>query len=241
MDFQDLGLTANESKAYETSLRLGMTTASHISKESGVPYGRIYTVLATLEEKGLVRTVPEETKKYVASNPDRLHEIVKERIKGLEEMEKKVSELKDIYTKNPQEPVIIAKGKNNFYKITKEEIKAKRYSYSVKYTFEPHPRFLRSSKEHLKKGIEVKDIGRFDDETRNALKIWGKVHKNIKPIQNDGIAMSIQDDIEVMIALIKSNTTMLINDAPFAKLMKVLFLSYYETHDEKGNKINWKK
>ena len=241
MDFQDLGLTGNESKAYEILLRLGMTTASTISKESGVPYGRIYTVLASLEEKGLVRIVPEDTKKYIASNPDKLNEIVADKIKSLEEIGKKISEFKDIYSKNPKEPVILAKGKNNFYKISKEEIKAQHYSYSVKYTFEVLPRWIHSSREKIKKGMDVKSIGRMDKETEKAVAMWRKVHKNIKPIHNEGIAMSIQDDQEVMIALIKSNTTMLINDQPFAKLMKELFLSYYETHDENGKKINWKK
>ncbi|MBW3022798.1 helix-turn-helix domain-containing protein, partial [Candidatus Woesearchaeota archaeon] len=50
MDLKELGLTENEAKAYETLLRLGKTSASHISKESGVPYGRIYNVLSSLEE-----------------------------------------------------------------------------------------------------------------------------------------------------------------------------------------------
>ena len=241
MDFSDLGLTGNEAKAFETLIRLGKSAASHISKESGVPYGRIYDVLSSLEQKGLVRTVPEDTKKFIASDPERLHEIVIDKIKQLKEIEQKVTSLKELYMKNPKEPVIIAKGKSNFYKITKEQISAKEYSYAIKYTFDPHPRFLRGSREKIKKGIDVRSLGRFDKETEKALAIWNRVHRNTKPIPNDGIAMSIEDDKEVMIAMIKSNTTMLINDAPFAKLMKELFISYYETHDEKGKKINWKK
>jgi len=231
----------NEARAYETTLRLGKTTASQISKESRVPYGRIYVVLSSLEEKGLVRIVPEETKKYVATDPQKLHELVTERIKGLKDIDDKITEFKQMYDQQTEEPVMMVQGKNSFHKINKELISPRIYSYAVKYNWSIRPEFIRNTKEHMKKNIDSRTIGRFDKETAGALKKWIKINKNIRPIENEGIAMSIQDDKEVMIGLIKSNTTMLINDASFAKLMKKLFLSYYETHDENGKKINWKK
>ena len=54
------------------------------------------------------------------------------------------------------------------------------------------------------------------------------INKNIKPIKNDGVAMAIIDDEELMITLIKSNTIMLVRDKPFIKIMKELFLNYYK-------------
>ena len=50
----------------------------------------------------------------------------------------------------------------------------------------------------------------------------------MRKIENDGVAMSIIDDSEVMVGLIKSNTTLLIRDAHFAKVMKKLFLETYK-------------
>jgi sugar-specific transcriptional regulator TrmB len=231
MEFKELGLTANESKVYETLLRLGKTAAGHICKESQVPYGRIYNVLASLEEKGLVRTIPEDTKKYIATSPDKLHEIIDNRIKNLMEIDNKVKELKKLYEDNPQEPVIIAKGKSNFYKINKETKKPEKYNYTLKYTFEVNPNWMRDTKERLKKGMDVKHIGLFNKDTEKAIKEWKTVIKEIKPIDNEGVAMSIIDDEEVMIALIKSNTTMLIRDKAFAKVMKQLFAKYYAYTD----------
>ena len=231
MEFRELGLTNNETKVYETLLRLGKTTAGHICKESQVPYGRIYNVLSSLEEKGLVRIIPEETKKYVPTSPDKLHEIIDTRIKSLMEIDTKIKELKKLYEDNSIEPVIIAKGKSNFYKIIMEMKEQERYEYSIKYTFEPNPMWMRSAKNKISKGIDMKNLGRFDSETDKSIKEWKTVLKEIKPIENDGVAMSIIDDEEVMIGLIKSNTTMLIRDKAFAKIMRELFTKYYAYTD----------
>jgi sugar-specific transcriptional regulator TrmB len=231
LEYGELGLTGNETKVYEVLLRLGKTSAGHICKESQVPYGRIYTVLASLEEKGLIKVIPEETKKYVASDPEKLHEIIDNKIKNLMEIDNKVKELKKIYEEHEVEPVILAKGKSNFYKINKEIKSSEKYAYNIKYTFEPNPTWMRNTKNRISKGIDIKEIGRFDDETKNAITEWRTINKEIKPIQNDGIAIGIVDDKEVMIALIKSNTTMLIRDEAFAKIMRQLFIKYYMNTD----------
>ena len=228
MDFKELGLTPNETKVYETILRLGKTTAAHISKEAQVPYGRIYTVLASLEEKGLVKVLPEETKKYVATDPEKLHEIITSRIQNLTDMETKIKELKKIYDEHDIEPVVLAKGKGNFYKIVKEMKETNNYEYNVKYSFETNPTWMRTTKEQLSEGVDKKVIGKIDSESQKSVKEWKKVMKNIKPIENDGVAMSIVDDEQVMIGLIKSNTTMLIKDKAFAKIMRQLFEGYYD-------------
>ena len=41
------------------------------------------------------------------------------------------------------------------------------------------------------------------------------------------VRISIQDDEEVMLGLIKNNTTLLLRDKAFAKIMKKLFLEAY--------------
>ncbi len=227
MEYKELGLTNNEAKVYEVLLRLGKATAAQASKESGVPYGRIYTVLDSLEEKGLVRIVPEKTKYYYPTDPDKLHNIIDSKIKQLMEIDTNIKNLKKQYDENIQEPVIIAKGKANFYKIAKEMKHAEKYGYTVKYTFELHPEWIKGAKRDIEKGIDIKTLGRFDAETMDAIKEWSNIISPGKPIPNDGIAMSIVDDEQVMIALIKSNTTMLIRDKPFAKMMKELFTKYY--------------
>lgn len=228
MKLRELGLSNYEEKAYLSAIKLGKATASEISRDSGVSYGKIYEVLASLENKGLIKTVPEETKKFVASDPENLMKLVNKKEEELLEIKNNIKNLKQIYNEKEKEPVLIVKGKNNFYKLTKEQISSERYSYSIKYTFTYHPEFIRNTKESMAKKIDLKVLGRFDDETIPNITKWKKINPEIKPIVNNGIALSITDDEEVMIALIKSNTSMLIRDKPFAELMKTLFLNYYE-------------
>ena len=55
MDLSLLGLNLYETNAYKALILLGEATAAQTSKESEVPYGRIYDVLAALEQKGFVK------------------------------------------------------------------------------------------------------------------------------------------------------------------------------------------
>lgn len=59
------------------------------------------------------------------------------------------------------------------------------------------------------------------------LKKWLEIKKDIKKIENEGVAISIVDDEEILITLIKSNTIMLIRDKPFTKIMKKMFIATY--------------
>ncbi|MCJ7986374.1 helix-turn-helix domain-containing protein [Priestia sp. OVL9] len=51
---QSLGFNQYESKVYVTLVKKGSSTAYSISKHSGVPRARVYDILQTLEEKGMV-------------------------------------------------------------------------------------------------------------------------------------------------------------------------------------------
>ena len=49
-----LGFTEYEAKAYAGLVGLGMGTAREVHEISGVPHGRIYSVLKNVAEKGYV-------------------------------------------------------------------------------------------------------------------------------------------------------------------------------------------
>lgn len=228
MNLRELGLSDYEEKTYLSAIKLGKSTASEISRDANVSYGKIYEVLAALENKGLIKTIPEQTKKFIASDPENLMKLVNKKEEELLEIKKNIHDLKQIYAEKEKEPVIIVKGKNNFYKLTREQITPQKYSYTIKYTFEYHPDFVQSTKRSLARKVDLKVLGKFDNETTPNITKWKKINPNIKQIENNGVAMSIHDDEEVMIGLIKSNTSMLIRDKAFAELMKTLFLNYYE-------------
>ena len=234
MDWQELGLNKYEIAVYKGLLSIGKSSAAEISKESQVPYGRIYDILTSLHQKGLVTTIPEKTKKFIAASPEVLKTLLAEKKKLFDEkakmLEKEISELKPIHKEKERfAPVQLVEGKRNFYKLERTVSKPKKSEYYIKYTSEYQPVWEREVRSYKRKKIEIKTLTRYDEETKKNVEKWLKTIPETKKINNEGIALSIIDDKEVLISLIKSNVTLLIKDVPFAKIMKQLFLDSYNS------------
>lgn len=226
-DLRELGLTKNEERAFRTIVRLGKAGSTEISKESGVTYGRIYNILAALEQKGLVKVIPEKGKKFIPGDPEVLKEVIAGRRKALAEVEKEVDGLKKVYELKEREAVEVARGRASFYKLVRQFPKPKRTEYRIRYVSEFNPEWVREVRMALRTGVEMKELVRFDKEAEKNVRRWLKVHKDIRIIPNEGISITIVDEEAILIALIKANTQLLIRDRPFIKLMKELFRSYY--------------
>lgn len=86
VDLGDLGLSSYEDRAYRSLIEFGPATAMEIAEASGVPDGRIYDVLASLETSGLVRVqTASRPKRYVAVEPDvAINRLVESRTRELE-------------------------------------------------------------------------------------------------------------------------------------------------------------
>jgi sugar-specific transcriptional regulator TrmB len=231
MEYKELGLTSNESKTYEIILKLKKSGASEISRSSGVPYGRIYTVLESLEEKNLIKCIAGEKKQYAASDPENLHTIIDTRIKKLMEIDSQIKELKKIYEDKNEEKILLFKGRKNLHKALEETKAPKEYKYLILYKYDTNPEILREIKDTIKSKVELKILGRIDNETSPNVKEFKTINKEIKPIKNEGVTLEIVDDTEVMINLIKSDTALFIKDEAFAKIMKQLFIKYYMNTD----------
>jgi len=233
VDLQEIGLTKNESKAYKTLLEHGKLGAGEISKFSGVPYSRIYDVLSSLEQKGLIKIIPEKAKKFVPSNPEKLMEFVAKKEESLKKFKDEIKRLKSFYDIKEKNPVILGYGKKAFYDILKQEKKPAKYSYNIKWTSEYRPEWEAGFLRNKKKGIDQKDLVRYDKETEKNVQKWIKVgRKNVRSFDNGGVAMSIIDDEEILISLIKSNMTLFIKDSSFVKVMRQMFLESYKNAGE---------
>jgi len=66
---KELGLTEYEIAAYLSLLGSGPCTANQASKDAGVPYSKIYDVLASLEAKGWVEVENARPKRYFPKPP----------------------------------------------------------------------------------------------------------------------------------------------------------------------------
>lgn len=67
---KEIGLSAYESAAYLSLLKLGVSEASIIHKDAAIPYGKIYSILDSLAEKGLVEVQRSRPKKFMGVSPD---------------------------------------------------------------------------------------------------------------------------------------------------------------------------
>jgi len=222
-------LNKYEAQAYEALVRLGKSSAPRISRESGVPYGRIYDTLHSLVAKGLAKIIPEKAKKYAPGDPAKLADLLKKRQRELDKVQLGVEKLKEQYAETTEDAVFVAKGKRNFYTVTHDLPDAKQYSYQLKHTIEVRPEWVRNHRRLKSKGLDIKQLVRVDKDTIENIKTWKKFIPNIamRKLSNDGVAMDITDKY-VWIALIKSNTLLVVKDKSFIKMMKQLFLSSYK-------------
>ena len=85
----DIGLTQYEAKVYSTLITEGISTAKNISNICGIPYGKIYEVIASLTSKGFVFVLPTKPMKYQAVDPDKVIKLIKlNNTKKIEDAEK---------------------------------------------------------------------------------------------------------------------------------------------------------
>jgi len=231
-EFEELGLTKNEGKVYSTLIKFGKLSAGETSARSEVPYSRIYDVLESLVHKGLIEIVPEKTKKFIPTSPDAFLKVIEQKEQMIAKAREKVKELKQFYSIKEKHPVVVGEGQKAFYKIIKEGKEPENYSYSIKWTSEYRDDWARDNRRRIKERKDIKVLTRYDKETEKDIKKWLKINKNIKKIGNEGVAIGITDDEEVVLGLIKSNVTLLIKDEPFAKVMKKLFLETYKSAEQ---------
>lgn len=106
-ELEMLGLSNYESRAYLTLLSAGIRTAKEIANESKIPFGRVYDVLTSLDDKGLAETQESRPKKFAAKEPSiALKNLVKLKEAEVETMKTKVAvveqKLKKLYTVKPE-------------------------------------------------------------------------------------------------------------------------------------------
>ena len=87
------GFSANEAKIYLTLLKLGEASVSQIAKNSGVKRSNTYHLLAALLSEGLVVLRVADKMLYMPESPEKVLQIVKQR---LSTAEKNYQKLKDL-------------------------------------------------------------------------------------------------------------------------------------------------
>ncbi len=102
------GLSPNQSKVYLYLNKMGIKTASQLSKTLDIPRTETYHLLKTLQEKGCIATLNEKPLKYGAVSIEnflqKMINLEKNKIQKLEEMLVLIKELtlSNSFVTNPQ-------------------------------------------------------------------------------------------------------------------------------------------
>lgn len=111
--FEQIGLSPNEAKIYETLLSTGETTVTDIATRSHVHRRNIYDALQRLTKKGLVFPIFQKGEnRFQAVNPDKLLEVLKEKEHKLQQILPRLQEL--YVAEPPQQAAYIYKGVEGF-------------------------------------------------------------------------------------------------------------------------------
>ncbi len=126
--FEQLGLSPNEAKIYESLLQNRRAAVSTITLKSGVHRRNVYDALQRLIEKGLVfRIIGEGENRFEAVHPHKLMEMIKEKEHRLDTA---MPELVKLFEKDvSKESVAIYKGVEGFKNYMRDLVRVAQDTY----------------------------------------------------------------------------------------------------------------
>lgn len=128
-ELRRFGVSESGARAYLALLHLGTTGAREIARLAGIPAAKVYVVLESLQERGLVRVLPETPRRYV---PTPFHEFLarqrgmhEEAINDLQRREKDLVDLFSVETgpaADDRGKVEILRGRRTFIEHVKQSL-----------------------------------------------------------------------------------------------------------------------
>lgn len=206
---KEYGLDKYESLVYITLLRIGLSTSSIISKKSNVPYGRIYSVLSSLESKGFIKIYQGTPKRFIAIEPRIiLNEIINKKAIEINNIKNKnnkfIQELENSTKQEIQKPleiINIIEGKKNYLNLSvKLHQKAQKEWRTIHRLplYQPH---IQAYKDIVKRGIKVRVLTHITDENKENLKIWKELNLQIRNLKSIPSRFTVIDDTDVVLRL----------------------------------------
>ena len=97
-ELKELDLTKGQIKVYQAILKIGTARISKIQEKTGLERRAIYDILNKLIEKGLISYVEEKgSRKYQCTHPRHLKELISNKQKTLEKLNKKIPQITDLF------------------------------------------------------------------------------------------------------------------------------------------------
>lgn len=156
------GFTDYEAKAYSSVVSIGQGTAREICEISGVPQGRIYTILQTLTKRGFLVIDPGPPAYYLPLDPANLFSSFKEEYSN--SIDELISDLKNLHEFTPPSFWTISNEKAIYYRLklliqnTKEDLTIFAYDPEA---LKPYVKDIKTAQKKVNVTILVEDKSLF--------------------------------------------------------------------------------
>ncbi len=177
-----LGLTEYESKALSTLFSLREADSPELAKSAQVPKTRVYDVLDSLVEKGLVVKMATRPKKYRALKPtEAFQKLLSEKKNELSTWEELGSQLgKELESEkmglvSMDEKILKVKSRTDFYKILAQEIDSAQKEVQGLTALDVHHHLLHESLQRAaQRNVSIQFAGQHPESFTESAQKWGK-------------------------------------------------------------------
>lgn len=209
VDLTHLGLTAYESKAYLMLVREGVSSAHEIAQKSGVPYGKIYPTLASLEIKGFLRKYASSPQRFVAVEPKIVFEAVQNRKEqelkhwqqGAHRLLQSIGELAERKSQEPLERIRVIEGYKNYLNLSvtlHDKAKSEWRTISRIPLYQPH---LDAYQRCVHRGVQVRVLTQITPENKKNVAAWKKTGVELRALEELPGRFSVMDNSNVVIRI----------------------------------------
>jgi sugar-specific transcriptional regulator TrmB len=188
---QELGLATNEAKVYITLLTIGASSATEISRSSGIPQPRIYDIMSKLEKKGFIEIIHYgKRRKYQAVNP----ELALNRLMENYNIARNsfLKNLKEIQTAKAIEPSVVwvINGRSNIITKIAEMINNAKYEVILALDLEYLKRLKNDIIKNAKRGLNISIVSYSDIRNSDTEEILKYACIKYRDIQSAIVCMS---------------------------------------------------
>jgi sugar-specific transcriptional regulator TrmB len=232
---EELGLSPYEKSAYRVLFNIRRAQASEIADKSRVPQAKIYSVLKSLEGKGLISQELSKTKTYALNSPgSSFAAILGQKESSLKELSAKAEAVLKLFEstdpKSKLEFVEMVHGRENVLETIDRQFKNTKSFYYATAGFKTNDSKLREEvKKMVDRGVSVCFMGSIDSKNIWLAEKWQKTGVQVKHSAEleKRVRFSVLDKKFASLTLKDEEYTTVCTNSPAIVLTLIDMFQYY--------------
>lgn len=179
---KSLDLSEYESKALASLINLKQATPKQIHEHSNVPQNKLYAILKSFENKGLLSSIPGEAKQYKLINlKSFINKRIAEKEEFLKQLKKSSEKIEDLKDNENQAVFSLIKGQEAIMtKLSEYNPKVEKEILGVQRNWKFWGEGIRAMEKCIKRGVKARLIGVINPETDKRAKEWKNIGCKIR-------------------------------------------------------------